>query len=228
MALAGGPLLCSGANRSVSARMEDRRKVQEATRVDEQELRPFIAEHFRRNPNCDWDHVASGFRVKYGRPMDSRETALAREAFEEEEVARDERLEAEWEAAQARKPKGPINKFLAMRWQGQMLLGLAVFLIALYVGCAAFYSVIARGTLFGGTAATGSSSSFGQSTLSQGRALEVPVFDHPGVQAATSFLFWTVLVTGGVGGVVILFVSWGIGYGILRGCRALLRRPSTG
>lgn len=203
--------------------------MREAARVSDEEIRAFIAQHFVRNPNCNWDHVFAGFRVKFGRPMDSAETALARAAFDEEEIARDERLDAAWAAAEARKPKGPINKFLAMRWPSQMMMGLAIFLVALYGLSIVFYDVVSKNVLAGGTGAPSSGSLAPPPTLSPGSAgLKVEIFDHPGIQAATSILFWTVLVTGGVGGVVILFISWGIGYGVMRASRALLRRPATG
>lgn len=191
-------------------------------------IREFVAEHFRRIPDCKFEHVTSGWRVRFGRPMDSQEARIASEAYDAEDFARAERIEAARLAAEARKPKGPINRFLAMGWKGQMGLGLVIFLVALYAGCIALYPVVGKTLLAGGTAATGSSSLGPSPALSPGGAgLTVELFDHPGIQAATSILFWAVLVTGGVGGVVILFISWGIGYAIVRGCRALLRRPEA-
>lgn len=184
--------------------------MRESTRLSTQEIESFVEEHFRRNPNCDYEHITSGWRVKFGRPMDSREAAAVREIFELQETLREERMEAERAAAEARKPKGPINKFLAMRWQGQMLFGLVVFLVALYGPAMVFYTPTQQDL----TARMGAPPA------------SVSIFDNPGFERASSFLFWVVLVTGGVGGIVILFISWGIGYAVIRALRALLHRPA--
>jgi hypothetical protein len=186
--------------------------VRETIRLSPEEIRAYIHTHFERNPNCDFEHVATGWRVKFGRPMDSREAVLAREIYEEEDELREQLREAEWAAAEARRPKGPINRFLAMRWQGQMILGLLVFLVAIYGGAMAFYTptqqdLSARPVL---PPASGPLGSF---------------FANPGVERASSFLFWAVLVTGGVGAVVILFISWALGYAIVRGLRSVIPRP---
>lgn len=196
-----------------------------ATGPDSEEIRAFVLEHFARVPTCDFAQVANGWRVKFGRRMDSREEAQVRAIYDEEDVRRRARLAAARAEAEARRPKG-LARFLYMGWIGQMLLGTVIFLVGLYGGAMAFYPWIPKGTLTGGTAATGGTP-LGPALSPASSGLLVSIFEDPGFQAATSFLFWTVLVTGGVGAIVILLLGWIIGAALLRALRAVFLRPRT-
>jgi hypothetical protein len=193
-------------------------------RATEEQIREFVKDHFQRISNCTIDTVVNGWRVRHGRVLTAQELAWARAAYQQEDVARNARLAAERAAAEARKPRGPVNRFLAMGWKGQMLLGTIVFLVGLYAGCIAFYPLVAQNPLAGGIGATGSSQTSGTTSAARNNP-QVALFENPGFQAATSILFWSVLVTGGVGGVLIFIIGWGIGYAIIQALRSLLRRP---
>lgn len=100
-------------------------------RIDRDAIHEFVHSHVRRNRDATLDSVNNGFRVKFGRTMLPHEAALVRDAYEEADTERQNRLDAEWAEAEARKPKG-FNKVLASGWRSQTAVGTITLLAALY------------------------------------------------------------------------------------------------
>jgi hypothetical protein len=86
-----------------------------------EEMRTFVHEQFARDPNCVEARISSGFRVKFGRPLDPSETALMNAAYAEADGERSARHATEAAEAEARAPKGLLKVLLTI-WSTILLI----------------------------------------------------------------------------------------------------------
>jgi hypothetical protein len=100
-------------------------------KIDPETIRAFVREHFARNKDTNLGYVTSGFRVKFGRPMMSNESAIVNELYAELDRERTARRLAEEAEREARKPKG-FQRVLASGWRSQALVGTVTWVAALY------------------------------------------------------------------------------------------------
>lgn len=100
-------------------------------RIDPAAIREFVHQHVERIRDADMETLANGFRVKFGRPMLANEAVIVREAYAEADALRQERLDAEFAEAEARKPKG-FDRVLASTWGQQTAVGTILLVVAMY------------------------------------------------------------------------------------------------
>ena len=100
-------------------------------KIDPDAIRTFVRAHMDRYKETNPIYLASGFRVRFGRPMLSNEAAIVNQIYAELDRERAARRAAEEAEREARRPKG-FQKVLASGWKSQSLVGTIVWVAALY------------------------------------------------------------------------------------------------